>query len=949
MYRTLLFVFCLLSYHILKAQTPFAKELWLNDANIPVAVNDLVYDSLGYLWLGTEKGLYKYNGREFRQLTDSIQQPVSALANLEGSLYIGYRNGKIGVVKNGAVSQVTIRNKFPSSTITSLQSRGHFLWITTESEGVFVVVNGAGIQLNTESGLTDDFLYSALIASDEVMVTTDRGINHIRWDDGKPRIEVFTTAQGLPDNIVRVLKPIRGTRQCWLGTQEGGLALYDDANETFHRFRMSHPWAWGQVNDILSLSVNDAFVATEDGYLLKVTKFEDSLEVIPYTYEGLKLKKLARDRTGNIWCATNKGLLMNTALYAADIRLQRPFDLRNVTALVCDKKNNLWFTQNRDLFRLSLSNPAQPIKVLTAPAAITCLFADKVDGLWIGTFGKGLFSFRDNQMVPIRNIPELQDGHILSAAVAKNRLWISSLNGVEETIADQPSSGKLRWVRHHNKLSGTGSDYIYQLYADHQERMWLATDGGGVCMYDGMGYRRWDTSSGLTSLVVYSITEDAFANIWAGTLEKGLFRYQRGKWQQIKEMHGLQGTNITSLRGNASGQVIIVNEEGIDQWYPSSGQFRHYNRRSGIDIDSTSTVLNCITNDTAGNVYVPFEHGFIVFKSLEHIYDIAPLVEINAISLFFKPLIGEQKDFKHDQNHISFRYDGINFSNPDRVHYRYMLEGYDNNWIYTNDEEIPFAQLPPGDYVFRVQASLNNLFDGAREDNYSFSIEKPFWQRAWFIVLASLSVAGAGMTFIRIRESGIRNMSRIQRERMVFEYEHLKSQVNPHFLFNSLNTLVNLIEDDQKTAVDYTVHLSDLYRNMLSYRDQDLILLSEEYEIITNYMYIQKSRFGEAINLHTEIPEELLKTKKIVPLALQLLVENAIKHNVVSLARPLTISIVADETQITVTNPLQPKLSKEKGAGLGLINIKNRYGLLTSKKPHFGISNNEYIVILPLL
>ena len=184
---------------------------------------------------------------------------------------------------------------------------------------------------------------------------------------------------------------------------------------------------------------------------------------------------------------------------------------------------------------------------------------------------------------------------------------------------------------------------------------------------------------------------------------------------------------------------------------------------------------------------------------------------------------------------------------------------------------------------------------------------------------------------------------------MVFEYEHLKSQVNPHFLFNSLNTLVSLIEDDQDAAVVYTVHLSDLYRNMLSYKDQDLIWLAEEYEIIKNYMYIQKSRFGEALQLHAEIPEHLMTTKKIVPLALQLLVENAIKHNIVSLSRPLTISIVADEHTITIKNPVQLKMSKEKGAGLGLINIKKRYALLTSRSLKFGHEGNEYIVKLPLL
>ncbi|RZA31316.1 MAG: hypothetical protein EOP92_31840, partial [Lysobacteraceae bacterium] len=112
---------------------------------------------------------------------------------------------------------------------------------------------------------------------------------------------------------------------------------------------------------------------------------------------------------------------------------------------------------------------------------------------------------------------------------------------------------------------------------------------------------------------------------------------------------------------------------------------------------------------------------------------------------------------------------------------------------------------------------------------------------------------------------------------------------------------------------------------MLSYKDQDLILLSEEYQIIRNYMFIQQTRFGNALRMEVNIPEAVLKTRRIVPLALQLLVENAIKHNIVSMSKPLTVYIEASEDEITVRNEVQPKASKEKSSGLGLSNIKKRY------------------------
>ena len=183
----------------------------------------------------------------------------------------------------------------------------------------------------------------------------------------------------------------------------------------------------------------------------------------------------------------------------------------------------------------------------------------------------------------------------------------------------------------------------------------------------------------------------------------------------------------------------------------------------------------------------------------------------------------------------------------------------------------------------------------------------------------------------------------------MFEYEHLKSQVNPHFLFNSLNTLTGLIDDDKNAAMQYTTRLSDLYRNMLSHKDKDLITLAEEWEILENYIYIQKSRFGDALHLVIDIPEKLKKTKKVVPMALQLLLENAIKHNIVSKSSPLTVRFTADDEQLTISNVYQPKISKEKGAGLGLANIRKRYALYTKRPVIAYMKDSEFIVIIPLI
>ena len=305
--------------------------------------------------------------------------------------------------------------------------------------------------------------------------------------------------------------------------------------------------------------------------------------------------------------------------------------------------------------------------------------------------------------------------------------------------------------------------------------------------------------------------------------------------------------------------------------------------------------------------------------------------------------------YRYDENYMSFSFYSINMLTYRGIRYRYMLHGYYDDWIVTTDGSVTYPRLPPGTYTFRVQCSMRPDFNNAQERTFSFTVGKPFWREYWFIGLATLLCALLVYLFVRQRERNLKNIERLKQERILFEYEHLKSQVNPHFLFNSLNTLTYLIEKDPSKAIIYTEDLSRLYHHIIAFHDNDLILLSDEFSILEKYISIQKGRFGESLQLKIDIAPEIMRTRKIVPLALQILIENAIKHNVVSANSPLVINISANETEITIKNELRPKLAPEKGRGVGLINIKRRYSLLTKRPVSYGIVENQYIAILPLL
>lgn len=937
--------------HASFAQRPFSKEVWLNETNTPVEVNCIALDDAGYMWLGTEQGLYQYDGKDIRPIKTIDKLSVTAISAFYNNLYIGFDDGTFGMISENNFVKRNLSGPSPETAINDITiMAGNNVLLSTAGQSIFLVNHNSSYRFTTAHGLSDEYIYTTVFPEKYIaLAATDRGINEVIINANKSiSVHVYTTANGLSDNIVRVIKPMKEKCWSWIGTHQGGLSLYCSKMKEIWTPEIHEPWTWGQINDILPIGINMAWVCTEDGYLLKAELLDsNNLQITPYHYPGKKIKHIISDGTGNIWCATNTGLLMLTTGYISQISLNAPYNLSKVTAITSMQDDKIMLALENKLFMLNEGEEHTLEYKGEFPSSVTTLLTDKDNNLWIGTFGDGLWKATSTgKPHKISSIPVLQNESILDITSCNDKVWVAGLNGVQELAVQ---NGTLQLIKTHNKHSGIGSDYVYDLFCDGKNNIWMGTDGAGICKYSSGEYIHWDSTDGMISDVVYSITEDVKGNIWASTLNNGLLKFDGSEWLQYNNPDGLQDLNISTINANSTGQVITVHALGIDEWYPTKKQFRHYDRKTGIGIRHVSKSLHLSAKTSNGEVYIPYDGGLICFHNIYREQRLSPKVTISSISTYFKEVSLHKKRFTHSQNHISFKYNGINYANPGEIYYRYKLEGFNDMWIETGDNNVTFPKLPSGYYNFIIQASANRAFTTYDEATYHFKILKPFWMQPWFLVIVALLIWLIAYLYIKLREKNIKKLSSLQRERMLFEYEHLKSQVNPHFLFNSLNTLTNIIEEDKDAALKYTNQLSDLYRNMLSYRNKDLILLGEEWEIIENYLFIQETRFGAALKTSIEIPDLLLRTKKIVPMAVQLLVENAIKHNIVSISKPLYIIVEADSHYLTVKNSYQPKISKEKGAGLGLRNIRKRYSLLTKKPVSYYIQDDLFVIKLPLI
>ncbi|WP_420316296.1 sensor histidine kinase [Ekhidna sp.] len=218
-----------------------------------------------------------------------------------------------------------------------------------------------------------------------------------------------------------------------------------------------------------------------------------------------------------------------------------------------------------------------------------------------------------------------------------------------------------------------------------------------------------------------------------------------------------------------------------------------------------------------------------------------------------------------------------------------------------------------------------------------------------FVIAAVVSLSYEAFYFFEKWKEQFRLYEQLKNQQIRTQYEVLQNQMSPHFLFNSLNTLTTIIPEDPDVAVKFTEKLSQVYRYILQNKDRELVSLKEEMDFVESYLFLLLMRYPNNLSFQFNIDKQYLMLT-IPPLTLQMLVENAIKHNVVSKAKPLHIEIyIENGKSVVVKNNLQPKESLEKSTKTGLENIRKRYSILGDREIDVITSTSNYMVAVPLI
>ena len=279
-------------------------------------------------------------------------------------------------------------------------------------------------------------------------------------------------------------------------------------------------------------------------------------------------------------------------------------------------------------------------------------------------------------------------------------------------------------------------------------------------------------------------------------------------------------------------------------------------------------------------------------------------------------------------------------------------------WVnYSLDDYLPYEKSIPKRIAVQIGigviASLiiRFLIYEFGEPYLPIQLDRLFLASTWVLYVLTGSVINTIFItryFIKRWKESIVLAERLEKEKSQVQFDNLKNQLNPHFLFNALTSLNSLIFENQELASKFLQHLSKVYRYVLQNKDKNFVSLGTELEFIHNYVFLAETRFGKALNVQVSIDEQH-RDRAIVPVTLQTLVENALKHNIAEVSRPLMIKVYVEDDYIVVKNNLQKKAIVETSNKMGLDNLKSLYHYLTEKPLIIESLPQEFKVKIPLI
>lgn len=739
-----------------KAVTQYSLDVWQLEDGLPQSsILDIVQTRDGFLWFATYEGVTRFDGKTFARLTAPQTQPVRdqhILVLAEGGggeLWLGTQNGAHRLDGDDLIS-VTVDDGLRSNTVQAIQEdRADRVWLGTQA-GLSLWEDGRVTATYTEADGLAHADVRALLEDrrGRLWIGTQKGLSASRGD-GFETVEAAGRSLG---EVVCLLEDLGGS--LWVGTQGNGLFRFQDGAFSEHT---THE---GLASDFVSALFEDRhgnlWVGSQDRGLSRRSS-DGGFERFS-SEQGLSddhVRAILEDHEGSLWIGTFSGGLnrLKDGKFTPLTTWQGLAD-DLVLPILESRSGDLWFGTQAGLSRLRNGSIETYDKSDGLGHDFVWALAEThSEDLWIGTWGGGISRLSNGQITTLTTADGLAHNDVRAILETRSEdLWIGTWGGGLNRLHD----GRLTSI---TTAEGLGSNFVTSLFEDREGILWIGTNGGLSELRDGE-ISTLTTADGLAHNVVLSFHQDQEGSLWIGT-EGGLNRLRNGEMTSFTTADGLFNNRFFQILEDRQGNLWTACNQGIFRIAKQQLEDLAAGRIEAVESISYGTADGMLSHECNGG-FQPAgwqtRDGILWFPTIRGAVSIDPdNVETNPTPppVVIEQLIADKKSLAHGADAVlplvlegrdfEIHYTALSFLDPDKVEFRYRLEGYETQWVDAGSRRVAFyTNIPPGRYRFHVKASNNDGLWNETGDSLSIYRRPAFYERWSFILACAVAVAGLG-------------------------------------------------------------------------------------------------------------------------------------------------------------------------------------------------------------
>jgi ligand-binding sensor domain-containing protein/signal transduction histidine kinase len=920
-----------------KSFSQYKQIVWNEEKGLPVSlVTTMTQTREGYLWFGTQEGLVRFNGVSFN-IFDPKNTPT-----LKGNLI----------------------------TVVYEDSSGR-LWVGT-NKGLHLYQNGEFKVYTTENGLAKDFVVS--LSEDRtgcLWIGTSDGLNCLKDE----KITTFDLKSAIPNGRTRTVGEA-ANGDLWIGTSEG-LARF--RNGQFKVFAAAEGFTEKSIRTIYRDRDDDLWIGTDNGLF----RFENERFIRDARFDGKIVRSIKNDKNGALWVGGTFGVsrIVGSSIATMESRRELPSGIYSMLedaegcfwvatesegliqfvdgkfagysssdGLLDDVSYSIFQTGQKDIwistqkglnrFRSNAFDLKLTLQNGLPNTRLGAIDADDDGNLWIGT-PKGLLRWQNDRLVNVKGIESLSQKVIqVLYRDSENSLWIGSNAGLS-VINDQSDE-----IVGFDQFEQITKANIFVITGSLSKGLWIGTSRGLFFLKNNQ-LTQFTTKDGLAGDTVMSLFEDESGVLWIGGFGSGLSRLKDNKITSVNTANGLFNDTVFAILPDDRGNLWMSSNRGIFQLTKTSVDEFIDGKRQNVDSIGYGMADGMKSSEANGGFQpaaLRANDGKLWFPTVKGVVVIDP----NNISTNLKPPpvyienifadsvavpLDKQKQLPAGTQRLEFQFAALSFVAPEKVHYRYRLEGYDADWIDAgNHHEAFYTNLPHGNYNFRVIAANNDGVWNETGTNFAFQIN-PYMYQTWWFIASCVFAFGALIVALHFRRVRI---LRLRHEAVLNERYRIARELHDTLLqgFVGVSSQLSVVAAQFQETPEIAERHLKIARNMIRHSVtearrsvQNLRTAETEGETFTQILEKTVQRVTQGSNLKTEI--EINGTPFEMP--------PEITHHLLQIVEEATVNTIkhaAAETVKVVFSCNAPAIKLEiidDGKGL---DVKNAFSTLNG---HFGV------------